>query len=67
LNVQKEEFEPEKKNRKKLSQTLRAYNSQMCEYNLGMWMKVIPVQQGSTELCMRENCALVLPVNILTV
>jgi len=60
---------------KQLSQTLRAYNSRMHETMLlkfGMWVEgicttKIIVQQGSTELHMRENCGLVLPVNILTV
>jgi len=61
---------------KKLSQTLRAYNSQMHETIMVCEVlkvegvssaKMIPVQQGNTELHMHENLALVLPVNILTV
>jgi len=60
---------------KKLSQTLRAYNLQMhwTMLKFGMWGAEggghlhYEVQQGSTELRMRENRILVLPINILTV
>jgi len=67
-----------KKKTKKLSQTLRAYNSRMhwtILLKFGMWGAEgggrlhyeNNVQQGSTELHMCKNRVLVLPVNILTV
>jgi len=67
---------PPKRKKEKLSQILRAYNSQMhwtILLKFGMWGAEgggrlhYKVQQGSMELRMRENCILVLPVNILTV
>jgi len=62
-----------KKKTKKLSQTLRAYNSQMrgtilvCGVLRVEDVCTTKVQQGSLELHMRKNCVLVLPVNIVTV
>ena len=46
---------------KKLSQILNAHMEGVCS------MKIIPIQERSTELHKRENCVLFLPVNILSV
>jgi len=72
----KENSKPPKPEKRNWELIIPAYNSQIHETILVCEVlkvesiystKMIPVQLGSTELHMHENCVLVLPVNILTV